>query len=182
MRPRGNCGRRPSKLRASGGPLPAGGCTEILIATAALLCGVSAAHVDSHSMYPREAAVLDSLVRNTFGFDPWILIHEVEGTGVVFSVWFDAEYDGSDTCGEQMISAIISTGIAAEIGQIDTGVLSVVFARDRYMVVLETGSCIEYSQTFVDLSQQGHRDFIAENVVYSGYIEDDAQRYQLDSP
>lgn len=146
-----------------------------------LLCGVSAAHVDSHSMYPREAAVLDSLVRNTFGFDPWILIREVEGTGVVFSVWFDAEYDGSDTCGEQMISAVISTGIAAEIGQIDSGVLSVLFARNRYMVVLETGSCIEYSKTFMDLSQQGHRDFIAENVVYYGYIEEDAQRYKLDS-
>lgn len=155
---------------------------ECLVVVMMLLCGVSAAYVDSNTIYLEEAAVLDSLMRNTFGFDPWILVHEAEDTGIVFSVWFDAEYDRSNTCGEQMMSAVISTGIAAELAENDSGVLSVVFARDGYMVVLETGSCIEYSQTFVDLSQQGHRDFIAENVVYSGYIEDDAQRYQLDSP
>ena len=150
-----------------------------VLAALALLASPTDAYVAENTLYPEDAAFLDSLLNADFGFDPLITIRSygeaakdigMEDPGAVYSVRFDSDFTGSDLDGRKLMASVIAAGWTAASSVNESYLLATVFTGNDWIMTMDTEACVRYSREFMDYTPEENSEFIRRNVIHSGHL------------
>lgn len=150
-----------------------------VLAALALLASPTDAYVAEDTICPEDAAFLDSLLNEEFGFDPLVTIRSygelakasgMDNPAVVYSVRFSDEFTGSDLDGRKLMASVIAAGWTAGSSSHESFMLAVVFTGNDWIMTMDTEACVRYSREFMDHTPEETSEFLEQNVIHSGHL------------
>jgi len=153
--------------------------TVTALAALALLASPTDAYVAEDTICPEDAAFLDSVLNEEFGFDPVVTIRSyrklaeasgVDNPGVVYSVRFAGEFTGSELDGRKLMASVIAAGRTAAGSSHNSYILATVFTGNGWIMTIDTDACVRYSEEFMDHTPEETSEFLEQNVIHSGHM------------